>query len=840
MNFTRRFSFPSRRSMLGSLLALSASAALPDIVCADGAFPIESDAVYRASFGDQQEPHGCFGAGVWLSVWIDLRTGGITGNGRDLYAQMVAADGTLVFEGSLVLLRDWDRDVSLPRCTWNGSSFMVVWPEYAETTGTVKAIRVAPDGTNLDAEPILVHTGIGSSVVDVASDGDGFLVAYQHGLNDDRRIHAKRIAADGTVLDTNPILVRDPSTDPPFFFGPQVAFGHGVYMLAWEEAQRLRAARITPAGALLDPQGDQITGFPSVSPSLVANDTGFMMAWTEADNPNIANIGSGELDPASMTLGTLRNVTDASIGNAYAGPIEFTGEGYVVLFHRPEPQSALYVDLWARRLDAAGAPTGAMFPITTKANSSQVAGAVPFNGVEYMAVWEDFFVGSSTAVKGGRISVDGVTSDGPQGITLSTGATWQLISGAAFDGTNYLVVWEDWRNGELNAYKSDLYGARVTPQGVVLDDPAFLIAANGNREAEPQIVFDGEQYLVVYEYGGFSPDSIRATRILPDGTVLDPIGGVEIGEPALPTGVTIRPRVAFNGSHYLVVWHNNYGFSGEVGVVGSFLDRNLNIMNAEPIGIATESFVGSTGFDVASDGSGFVVTWTVPNGTGGDFLKATRITGFGTVVGTTTLASASVVLENTHVAFNGTNYYVTWSKGLIYNGTLQGAMLGTDGVPVGSVTDLETSMTGHIGVVAHQGTFVVGYFKDTGGISPGYYVKQIDANGTVLLDRQLVHAVPRDEIYGNAAMADGPGGSVFATLSVWGDMPFNAPRMLGTFVPVAGGVPGDLDGDGLVGFSDILVIISAWGPCAGACPADLSGNGAVDFADILVVIANWS
>ncbi|MHC5113164.1 MAG: outer membrane protein assembly factor BamB family protein [Planctomycetota bacterium] len=54
------------------------------------------------------------------------------------------------------------------------------------------------------------------------------------------------------------------------------------------------------------------------------------------------------------------------------------------------------------------------------------------------------------------------------------------------------------------------------------------------------------------------------------------------------------------------------------------------------------------------------------------------------------------------------------------------------------------------------------------------------------------------------------------------------------------GVTGDLDGDGVVAFSDVLVLIGAWGPCSGACPADLDGSGDVGFGDILVILANWS
>ncbi|MHC5113428.1 MAG: PQQ-dependent sugar dehydrogenase [Planctomycetota bacterium] len=51
---------------------------------------------------------------------------------------------------------------------------------------------------------------------------------------------------------------------------------------------------------------------------------------------------------------------------------------------------------------------------------------------------------------------------------------------------------------------------------------------------------------------------------------------------------------------------------------------------------------------------------------------------------------------------------------------------------------------------------------------------------------------------------------------------------------------GDLNGDGVVSFADILVVIGAWGPCGFPCPEDLNGDGVVGFADILVIIANWT
>jgi hypothetical protein len=51
-------------------------------------------------------------------------------------------------------------------------------------------------------------------------------------------------------------------------------------------------------------------------------------------------------------------------------------------------------------------------------------------------------------------------------------------------------------------------------------------------------------------------------------------------------------------------------------------------------------------------------------------------------------------------------------------------------------------------------------------------------------------------------------------------------------------VPGDANGDGVVGVGDILAVVDAWGPCS-ACPEDLNGDGVVDVVDLLEVVGNW-
>jgi hypothetical protein len=48
-----------------------------------------------------------------------------------------------------------------------------------------------------------------------------------------------------------------------------------------------------------------------------------------------------------------------------------------------------------------------------------------------------------------------------------------------------------------------------------------------------------------------------------------------------------------------------------------------------------------------------------------------------------------------------------------------------------------------------------------------------------------------------------------------------------------------LDGDHIVGASDLAAVLGAWGAAHGSAPEDLDDSGIVDAADIALVLGGW-
>jgi hypothetical protein len=233
--------------------------------------------------------------------------------------------------------------------------------------------------------------------------------------------------------------------------------------------------------------------------------------------------------------------------------------------------------------------------ITTLAGATNLEShpSIAFDGTNYLVVWDDSRNGASNSdIFGTRVSPAGTVLDGTAtGIPISTAATNQSLPALAFDGTNYLVVWQDLRNGASN---TDIFGTRVSPAGAVLDGAStgFPISTATNAQFQPELAYNGTNYLVTWADQRTDPSiDIFGTRVSPAATVLD---GLTTGIP-----ISTAPQeqsgqsVAFNGV-FLVVWRDRRSGQG-FDLYGARVANNGTV----------------------TDASGFVVSAKPPNETGG-------------------------------------------------------------------------------------------------------------------------------------------------------------------------------------------------------------------------------
>jgi hypothetical protein len=289
--------------------------------------------------------------------------------------------------------------------------------------------------------------------------------------------------------------------------------------------------------------------------------TNYMVVWADARVGLQTNydIYAARVRPTGEILDPGGIVVSSAEGPQSYPAVAFDGGQYLVVWQDPGNGDSGQ-DIWGARVSRSGRvldPDG--FPISTRAGG-QRRPCVAFDGTDYLVAWEDYRDRSSPSdIFGARVSGSGVVLD-PDGFCVSNAPDAQSLPAAAFDGTNYLIVWEDDRGGDPGG--KDIYGARVSPSGEVLDTSGVAISAAQRGQLWPSIAFDGVNYLVCWldrrneEYWKYT--DLYCSRVSKEGLPLDPDGLL------ITTAETenLFPGVAFDGENYLVVWARSGNYWG--------------------------------------------------------------------------------------------------------------------------------------------------------------------------------------------------------------------------------------------------------------------------------------
>src|SRR3990172_4834111 len=258
-------------------------------------------------------------------------------------------------------------------------------------------------------------------------------------------------------------------------------------------------------------------------------------------------------------------------------------------------------DIYGSRVSAGGEvldPQG--IPIST-APSDQIRPRIIWNGANFFVVWQDKRGDQDWEVYGTRLTSGGKVLD-PGGIPISTGKDDRATLSMTWNGKEFFLVWETRHPAPS---KSDIYGARITSEGKVLDPGGIPIVRAPDEQYYAGVSWDGRNYLVVWsdKRSGETFD-IYGTRISPEGKVMDPKGIVISQAPA----DQYYPSIAWNGKVHLVAWMDMRGREESAEIYGTRITPEGRVLEPEGLPIAATPEFHAVPFVIAK-GEEFLVLW---------------------------------------------------------------------------------------------------------------------------------------------------------------------------------------------------------------------------------------
>ena len=255
---------------------------------------------------------------------------------------------------------------------------------------------------------------------------------------------------------------------------------------------------------------------------------------------------------------------------------------------------------------------------------------VSFDGTNYLLVWRDHTNDPTDAgIWGQLVSTGGALVSTP--FKIASGDLTLSARSIIFDGNNYFVVWNTGSSGDL----IDLYGQFISPTGSLVGS-AIAVSTAAHQQRDFAIGFDGTRILVVFvdgqRYNSLGINPCGGNLYLPTdisgqfvtkstaGTA-GALSGANfvINQDAFPSD-NGPPTIAFDGTNYLVIWHdqttlpnicvagNPEGGAGSVNLNGQLVG-STGVLSGGVIAIS--SAAGSQFMPaLAFDGTNYLVTWT--------------------------------------------------------------------------------------------------------------------------------------------------------------------------------------------------------------------------------------
>ncbi|HET9493057.1 MAG TPA: hypothetical protein VFR15_02385, partial [Chloroflexia bacterium] len=629
---------------------------------------LPGDGAIGPAAGSQENPQIAAGGNGYLVVWEDSRT-----NWAEIHPGMLTSGG----------------EVS------------------GQTLKDIYAARLDSNGNLIDSVPIVVSQATWSQTVpQVAWNGQNWLVVFNtervSNFSSTVDVLGVRISPDGQVLDTTPIPIDNHPTIDTLW--PTVASDGTNWVVVWMDEGNyfeLDATRISPEGAILDPGGVAIhtPGFPDAPYNAAITFTGgqYLLVWS--GNNRIKGL---RLTPTLQPVGSVFTITSVP-GNF--PEVSGNGTDFFVAFQNEYTVIGARVAANGQVLDPAGINISGQ-------NGGYPIPDVGWDGTQWWVTWVPY----SNNTMAARVSTAGQLLD-PNGIVVSATSYVSAIVGRPGGGA--FAAWADTRLAGGGRW--DIFRAPITAGGQPGEQAAVSLGAPS--QIRPEIASNGSSYMTVFLSNVSGQNRIKGQRLDAQGNAIDQEPFLIESGPGLG-----RPRIAWNGTLYLVVWSNaNAIFGKRVSADGQVLD-------ATPIAIMG-GVSGSP--DVAAlNGQFLVVSLHVPQNHI-SVVRAIRVGGDGVVIGSPVVVGSSFAQEPRVEGF-GSRYLLVFERYPTHDNpysTVRMNFINADGTGVGeigfgsSVTPIKTP---YIAVGENQALIVYFGRQPPNVLQGDLFARRITPDGTFL------------------------------------------------------------------------------------------------------------
>lgn len=294
------------------------------------------------------------------------------------------------------------------------------------------------------------------------------------------RILVHLLTPDGQPTAAEPIVVAQ----GPGLAKPGIAWNGSTYMIAWNDSN-VRARRMNPDGTFVD--AAPIDVMPGFNVDVAALGSNYCVIASQVQsNPQYVDVlyrrvdglTGALLDPAPVPVG---------ISYSYNARIKNDGTRWLATWERHPTHDDVQSSVQYAFISADGSHT----PEATVASAFTASGGQPdvaTSASHRLFAWRaNSLANADNYIRGRLMNADG--SWASDLFTIAQAPGRQLRPVVAWDGAEFVVAWEDQRNQTaFFDQRTDIYGARLSETGTVLDPSGFAIIAGPDAETTAGIL----------------------------------------------------------------------------------------------------------------------------------------------------------------------------------------------------------------------------------------------------------------------------------------------------------------------------------------------------------------